>query len=66
MKLGKLNAAIDAAPAVYGRTKFGPIAFQKGSLKDALKAHFTEGRSQETGFKLDADGCVAIDEAPET
>lgn len=61
MKLGALNAAIDAAPKVYGVTKFGPVAFEKGSLKAALKAHFTDGRSAETGLLLNAQGWLCSD-----
>lgn len=56
MKLGKLNAAIDAAPCVFGETFMGPVALQKGSLKQALREHFTEGKGQETGRYLDAAG----------
>lgn len=63
MKLGKLNAAIDAAPTVYIRTHgFGLIALQKGSIKDALKRRFTEGRGQETGLRLDQDHAFAPEE----
>lgn len=58
MKLGKLNAAIDAASVVSGLTFMGPVAFQKGSLKAALRAHFSEGKGQETGLRLDADGVI--------
>lgn len=61
MKLGKLNAAIDAAPAVYGLTFMGPVALQKGSLKAALREHFTEGKGQETGRCLDADGVIRLE-----
>lgn len=61
MKLGKLNAAIDAAPVVYGNTSLGRIAVQKGSLKAALKAFYTEGKGQETGRKLDADGVLVLE-----
>lgn len=62
MKLGQLNAAIDAAAKVRGRTKFGPINFEKGDLKRALREHFTGGRGQETGLRLDAEDCLAIDQ----
>jgi hypothetical protein len=65
VKLGKLNAAIDAAPTVFANTRFGPVALQKGSFKDALKSHFTEGRAQETGLKLDATHVVVVDQEPE-
>jgi hypothetical protein len=63
MKLGQLNAAIDAAPTVYGMTTMGPIALQKGSLKAALKGFYTGGKGQETGRKLDAKGVIVLDEA---
>lgn len=66
MKLGPLNAAIDAAPTVYGMTYMGPVAFQKGSLKEALKNHHPEGRGQETHRRIDADGVFVIDEEPGT
>jgi hypothetical protein len=62
MKLGKLNAAIDAAPIVYGMTTMGPIALQKGSLKAALRAFYTEGKGQETGRKLDAKGVIVLED----
>jgi hypothetical protein len=62
MKLGKLNAAIDAAPQVKGGSKFGPLVLQKGPLKEALKAHFTGGRSQETYLALDENGVFINDE----
>lgn len=61
MKLGKLNAAIDAAPVVYGETFMGPVALQKGSLKAALKAHFTEGKGKETFRYLDAEGVIRME-----
>lgn len=62
MKLGKLNAAIDAAPTIFIRThRLGPIALQKGSMKEALKRTFTEGRSQETGLALDPEGAFIND-----
>lgn len=61
MKLGKLNAAIDAAPVVYGLTFAGPVALQKGSLKEALRNHFTEGKAQETGRFIDANGVIRLE-----
>jgi hypothetical protein len=64
VKLGALNAAIDATPTVYGMTTMGPIALQKGSLKEALKRHFSGGKAQETYRTLNADGVVCIDEEP--
>jgi len=63
MKLGALNTAIDAAPKVRGLTKFGPINFEKGDLKRALKEHFKGERSAETGLCLDQDNCLAQDES---
>lgn len=63
MKLGKLNAAIDAAPNVYAMTFMGPVALQKGSLKGLLKVHFTEGKGQETHRKLDENNVFVIDTA---
>ena len=56
MRLGALNAAIDAADEVYGGTRWGPIAFKKVSLKAALRANFT--RNAETGWRLDANGVL--------
>lgn len=61
MKLGKLNAAIDAAPKVYAATKFGLVAFEKGSFKAALRAHFRGERSAETGVTLDARHVIVSD-----
>lgn len=61
MKLRKLNAAIDAAPAVYGMTKWGPVEFKKGSLKARLAASFTG--TQETGVCVDDDGVLCADPA---
>jgi hypothetical protein len=58
MKLGQLNAAIDAAPKVYVRTRFGKIAFEKGSVKAALKAHFNGQRAVETTYHLDDEFCL--------
>lgn len=63
MKLGKLNAAIDAAPKVYARTRFGKIAFEKGSLKAALKAYFDGARAVETEYWIDGEGCLTVDPA---
>lgn len=63
MKLGKLNAAIDAAPNVYGVTRFGRVAFQKGSLKAALRDHFAGARTAETGVCLNAAGEICADPA---
>lgn len=61
MKVGKLNAAIDAAPKVFAGTVFGKIAFEKGSLKAAIKATFA-GRGQvETGWWIDGDGFLRPD-----
>lgn len=64
MKLGALNAAIDAAGDVYGATRLGLIAFKKGSLKDALRRAFPDGRGQPTGFRLELwptpDGEVSV------
>lgn len=62
MKLGKLNAAIDAAPKVQGGSFMGPLPLQKGPLKEALKRHFTGGRAQETFLALDADGVFIRDD----
>ena len=56
MKLGALNAAIDAASEVYGGTRWGPIAFKKGSLKEALRRNFS--RNAETGWRLDTNGVL--------
>jgi hypothetical protein len=55
MKLQKLNAAIDAAPAVYAQFSFGQVALQKGSLKAALKDHHHGQRTAETGLRLSGD-----------
>jgi hypothetical protein len=54
MKLRNLNAAIDAAPKVYARFSFGPVALEKGSLKAALKANYGQGTT-ETLLTLRAD-----------
>lgn len=55
MKLGALNAAIDAAPTVWARYSFDGLVLdveqKKGSLKDALRAKF-DGRAVETGLEL--------------
>lgn len=55
MKLGALNAAIDAAPAVWVRYSFDgtvlDVEQKKGSLKAALAARFS-GRAAETGLAL--------------
>lgn len=56
MKLGKLNAAIDATPTVYFQTKLGLVAVQKGSLKQALKDTFNGERAVETGYMVDSEG----------
>lgn len=61
MKLGKLNAAIDAAPKVYAITRFGRIAMEKGSLKAALRNHFKGERGAETGFMVDDAGTFGGD-----
>lgn len=61
MKLGKLNAAIDAAPTVFGQTFMGPVALQKGSLKAALRDHFTAGKGQETFRALTPEGVLILD-----
>lgn len=60
MKLGKLNAVIDAAPKVRARTKYGLCNFEKGDLKRMLREHFKD-RNRETGLTLDGDGCLAAD-----
>lgn len=64
MKLGALNAAIDAADDVFANTRLGLIAFKKGSLKAALKRAFPDGRTARTGFKLETrqtpEGPVAV------
>jgi len=55
VKLGALNAAIDAAPTVWARYNFGPTVLdveqKKGSLKEALRDRF-DGRTAETGLEL--------------
>jgi hypothetical protein len=56
VKLGALNRAIDDAAEVFGGTRWGPIAFKKGSLKAALRAVFK--RNEETGWRLDANGIL--------
>lgn len=58
MKLMNLNASIDAAPKVFAATVFGKIAFEKGSLKAALKGHFGGQRTAETGWRLDSENCL--------
>lgn len=63
MKLGNLNAAIDAAPKVWARTRFGLVAIEKGSFKAALKAHFGGQRTAETGIYLDGGNCVTSEPA---
>lgn len=62
MILSKLCAAIDAMPTVYGMSTMGPIAVQKGSLKEAFKR--TYQRNEETGRKLNAEGVVVLEEEP--
>jgi len=63
LKLGKLNAAIDAAPAVFIRTSaYGLVELKKGSIKARLAARHTGGRAQETGLCLDADGAFMRDD----
>lgn len=61
MRLDKLNAAIDAAPKVFAPTRFGDVAFEKGSFKAALNAHFGGRRMAETGVRLDARNRVVTD-----
>ena len=62
MKRGALIAAIDAAPKVYGYTFMGPVAFEKGSLKEAIKAYFPS-KADETFRAIDAAGLVIVDQA---
>lgn len=59
MKLGNLNAAIDAAPAVLVRFSWGAVEVRKGSLKAALKAHHDGQRAAETGLTLTDDGFLS-------
>jgi hypothetical protein len=67
MKLGKLNAAIDAAPAVFIRTSgYGLVELRKGSIKAQLKAKHTGGKAEETGLRLDDDHAFAPDPAGRT
>lgn len=61
MKLGKLNAAIDAAPVVLVRFAWGHVALQKGSLKAMLRDHFNGERAAETGLKLAPNGALDND-----
>lgn len=56
MKLSQLNAAIRDAPKVKARFSFGAVNLEKSSLLDALKTHFSEGRSQETGLFVTEEG----------
>lgn len=63
MKRGALIAAIDATPKVYGMTYLGPVAFEKGSLKEAIKAHHPS-KADETFRAIDAAGVFIIDPAP--
>lgn len=62
MKLGKLNAAIDAAPEVLGVTRLGPIPFKKGAFKAALTAHYSGDRTAETGLRLNELGHIVRDD----
>lgn len=55
MTLGKLNAAIDAAPEVFVRFSFGQVPVKKGALKETLRCHCQGRRGAETGLKLTAD-----------
>lgn len=52
MRLGQLNAAIDAAPDVFVRFSFGAVPLKKGALKAALKVHHDNRRTAETGLTL--------------
>lgn len=58
MKLGKLNAAIDAAPNVFVVFTWGVVALQKGSLKSALKEHHHGQRAAETGLTLSPENVL--------
>lgn len=56
MKLGKLNAAIDASPKVFARFRFGPVPLEKGGLKAALRDHHHGQRAAETGLAISDAG----------
>lgn len=62
MKVGKLNAAIDAAAEVYGVTRLGLVAFKKGSLKEGIRETFGGDRAAETGLALDERGAIVADQ----
>lgn len=55
MKLGKLNAAIDAAPDVFVQFRFGAVPLKKGALKAALKTYHHGQVGTETGLKISDD-----------
>jgi hypothetical protein len=59
MKLGSLNSAIRAAPAVSVRFSFGPVELRKGTLIEALSEHHGRKRGAETGLTLTADGFLS-------
>jgi hypothetical protein len=64
MKLGKLNAAIRAAKKVrfLARIEEGfnlPFTLEKTPLLATLAEAFPEGRSQETGLYLNAEGFLS-------
>lgn len=52
MTLGRLNAAIDAAPDVFILFSFGSVPVKKGALKETLRAHFKGQRGAETGLTI--------------
>jgi hypothetical protein len=64
MKLGQLNAAIDAAPNVFVGFTWGAVAVQKGSLKAALKDHHHGQRSAETGLCLNGNHFLQWERSP--
>lgn len=65
MKLGALNTAIKAADNVKVEFSFGSVALQKTSLMDALKTHFTDGRSQETNLTITPEGYLNLEVMPD-
>lgn len=64
MKLGKLNAAIDAAPKVWVSFRFGAVPVEKGGLKAALRDHFSADRSAETGLTINGDSFLCVEGRP--
>jgi hypothetical protein len=69
MKLGELNSAIRAAENLHVQFKAPDsgnmlsVALQKSSLLEAIKTEYADaGRSTETGFCIEPDGRLALEE----